>query len=313
MSTTEHPKTANSPPTNHPISFSSLPGEIRNKIYRNLLLFTPPSNEVINIRSRSTMPTHKNESSSPQYSNLVSKPDLAILRTNKKIHKEASSIFYSSNRFLTHITPFPVNDDNEDNNDAHDEFSAHEIIPSKYWTQIGKISIIISSTYKPLSITNISNIEYDNEDEIDTLTEKLKILVMDLSLISNLNELNVFVNDCNIFCTHDEQFEPGLESVWPFRYLKNSNIIVRYFDLSLSPIIFNDGNDDDGDGGKEVFLKRYQTGIRHPAGFPILTREERDVERGRRFEKMMGCRLTDVEGECRRYRAAAWVELGFEH
>ncbi|KAI9765142.1 MAG: hypothetical protein M1835_007441 [Candelina submexicana] len=272
-----------------PTSFTSLPGEIRNKIYRNLLLLTTEDHDAINV---SLKPTNPNPSSPPPaYSSLPS-ISLSIFRTNAQIHNEASSLFYGSNRFLTHVKPTPSNPADENS------YLLHHIIPPHYRDHLTKIDVVVSSSPHTANA----------DAEQSLLTARNVALAAALVTLPRIAELRVFVNDCNVACTWNRQFEPAALSVWPLGELRN--IVndggdeggIRYFDLADCPIAVDDG----GDG---VLLERYRCKVRPPRGYARLSREERYAERGRMFEEVVGRVLRPVEDGCRGYRVAAWREL----
>ncbi|KAK6359105.1 hypothetical protein TWF696_000272 [Orbilia brochopaga] len=69
-----------------------LPREIRDEIYKHLLLFpTPPT--PTGVTSYYNLPQYHHP-----------KVDLAILRVNKQIHDEAATLFYTRNTFLVRVT-----------------------------------------------------------------------------------------------------------------------------------------------------------------------------------------------------------------
>ncbi|KAI9704159.1 MAG: hypothetical protein M1836_007020 [Candelina mexicana] len=273
--------------TAQPASFTSLPGEIRNKIYRNLLLLTTEDHNAINVCPK---PTNAKPTTQPSAYSPLPSISLSIFRTNTQIHTEASSLFYGSNRFLTHVKPIP--------SDPADERSylLHHIIPPYYLRHMTKISVVVSSS------PHTGNADAEQS----LLTARNVALAAALVTLPRIAELRVFVNDCNVACTWNRQFEPAALSVWPYGELANianDDDGIRYFDLAECPIAIDEG-------GEGVMLERYRCKVRPPRGYPRLTREERYLERGRMFEEVVGRVLTPVEGGCRGYRIAAWRELG---
>src|SRR5882762_3499104 len=68
-------------------NFLSLPGELRNRIYELLVLHQEP----INISEYLSLPG--------ELRNRIYKLTPGLLRTSKTVHREASSLLYSQNRF----------------------------------------------------------------------------------------------------------------------------------------------------------------------------------------------------------------------
>ncbi len=242
--------------------FFSLPGELRNKIYRYLLLFTPEDHEVINVRRKPSKPTPPGLS----FDNLSGEIDLTILRTSKAVHEEASSIFYGENRFLTHVRPSGYDDE--------ENVLPREIIAADYWRQMQKISVLISS-------------DKGNKDERDVLTDKVFHLAATIYKIPRLNELRVFINDVSIYYTFRVgryQSDPAVSAAWFFMPLKNvanNDGGIQYFDMTRLPIEI-------GEAGDEHYVMPRRETRRHPMGFPKITEQQLATERLEAFEKEMG-------------------------
>ena len=84
MASAQHPPPAPAPQQT-PCRLFKLPGELRNRIYRDVLVV--PGGEFINVTSTG-----------------YDRPGL--LSTSKEIHAEALSIFYHENKFRTHIRAY---------------------------------------------------------------------------------------------------------------------------------------------------------------------------------------------------------------
>lgn len=78
------------------LSFLDLPGEIRNKIYNYALNF-----DSIELATKSRFDHKSNRARALAYRDYKQniKPVLRLLRTNKQVNEEASSIFYGQNEF----------------------------------------------------------------------------------------------------------------------------------------------------------------------------------------------------------------------
>ncbi|KAI3323876.1 hypothetical protein HD806DRAFT_495831 [Xylariaceae sp. AK1471] len=174
-----------------PARFVSLPSELRNGIYELILLHEEPIDPW-----------------TASLGFLQERLTPGLLRANKAIHREASSLFYGKNRFnLSDATPEDVISFLEQIGSKNAAYIRHIVIDFPVFLHLdpgdvtlveGSVSILVtiqsrctnlSSLKMPLYSTNTMELRLDNLDNHKVATEALELVDTHFRAITSLQEI----------------------------------------------------------------------------------------------------------------------------